>query len=159
MNNKKNHDLSRGRYSGRVSLRARFFILFLFCLSAQLPVRVFSQQVSLRARGATFQEIARELERQTGYAFLYNVEQINGVKRVDADVAGEMGKVLQEVLLGSGLSHRLVERTVVIIPAPPVAQERRVVSGKVTDASGAPLPGVTVRLKGTTVGAATDAKV
>ncbi|MDR0544431.1 MAG: SusC/RagA family TonB-linked outer membrane protein [Odoribacteraceae bacterium] len=158
MNNQKNHDLSRGRYSGRVSLRARFFILFLFCLSAQLPARVFSQQVSLRARGATFQEIARELERQTGYAFLYNVEQINGVKRVDADVAGEMGKVLQEVLLGSGLSHRVVERTVVIIPAPPVAQERRVVSGKVTDASGAPLPGVTVRLKGTTVGAATDAR-
>jgi TonB-linked SusC/RagA family outer membrane protein len=138
-------------------LTMKCIVLLLVFLSPQLSARGFSQQVTLRARGATFQEIARELERQTGHTFLYNIEQVNALGRVDINVTDAgLEQVLRECLDGSGLSFRIVEQTVVIIPAPPAPQPRvLLVKGRVTDNTGAPLPGASARVKGTTTGVST----
>jgi TonB-linked SusC/RagA family outer membrane protein len=155
-----NHHFPGKKWAHEMFLTMKLTFLFLCCLSLQLPARVFSQQVTLRAKGATFQEIAKELERQTGYTFLYNIEQVNELKRIDIDVRQEaLEQVLRACLHDTGLSHRIVEKTVVIIPAtrePVAPQERRVIRGKVTDPAGDGLPGVTILLKGSTYGTATD---
>jgi TonB-linked SusC/RagA family outer membrane protein len=66
-------------------------------------------------------------------------------------------------LLGEAFTYKIDKQTIVISPATreksaiPQQQPRmRIVRGTVTDATGAPIPGVTVMLKGTTVGIATN---
>jgi TonB-linked SusC/RagA family outer membrane protein len=69
---------------------------------------------------------------------------------------------LDQVLTNTGLEYKIIDRYIVVkvkgSADPAVAiQAVRKVSGKVTDSSGATLPGVSVVVKGTTLGVITDA--
>ena len=106
------------RYLLKMLLTMKFIVLFL-CLSlSQVFGRAYSQQVTLRMENATFQEVARELEHQTGLTFLYHVQRVNQLKHLNLEFnKAEMSDVLAECLKGSGLSFRVVGNTVVITPA------------------------------------------
>lgn len=149
------------RYLLKMLLTMKFIVLFL-CLSlSQVFGRAYSQQVTLRMENATFQEVARELEHQTGLTFLYHVQRVNQLKHLNLEFnKAEMSDVLAECLKGSGLSFRVVGNTVVITPAtgiPAQSQKKVTLKGKVTDKAGEPLPGVAILIKGTTFGISTDA--
>ena len=67
------------------------------------------------------------------------------------------GKVLDELLNPLGLTYILNSNHIVVKQADAAApQEKTVIKGKVTDSKGSPLPGVTVRIKGTNIGAVTN---
>ncbi|NLB93404.1 MAG: SusC/RagA family TonB-linked outer membrane protein, partial [Bacteroidales bacterium] len=75
-----------------------------------------------------------------------------------------METVLQTVFAGTDVAYLINDRLIVLTTpevlgkvSPAVAQQQPAVSGKVTDESGQPLPGVTVVIKGTTQGTVTDA--
>lgn len=133
--------------------------LFVIVFTLQLSAKVFSQgTVTLKMKDATFQEVAKEIERQAGVTFLYNHEYVRGLKHLNVDCShSEMSEVLDRLLAGTGLSYRFVDNTVVITEKSSQQEvEERVVKGQVCDTDGNPLPGVTVLIKGTTVGVATD---
>ena len=69
-----------------------------------------------------------------------------------------LAEILERVLRGTSLVYHIVDNVIVI--SPKTEGQRPVVwkiTGTVKDESGIPLPGVTVALKGTTIGTATDA--
>lgn len=137
----------------------KFMSLFMLCLSLQLSAEGISQTVSLKMKSSPFQKVAKELERQTGYTFLFNVEQVNGIKK-DADFsAANLNEVLQTLLQDSGLSYRIVDKTVVIVPAKELQSqphEENVISGRVQDEAGRPIPGVSILVQGSTQGVLSD---
>lgn len=138
----------------------KFIILFLCISCLQLSAEVSAQQVSLQMKDATFQQVVKELERQTGLTFLFHVQKVSRLNKLNLDVkkAG-WNQVLEECLAGSGLSYKVVENTVVIIPATEqsvLPQTKVVLKGVVKDKSGMALPGVTIRMKGTSLGTACD---
>lgn len=138
----------------------KIIILFLCISVSQLFARVSAQQVTLQVKNATFQEIVKELEYQTGLTFLYHVQKVNQLKRISLDCTEtEVTEVLGECLKGTELSYKIVENTVVITPAitvPAFAPEKVVLKGKVTDKKGESLPGVAIMIKGTSLGGTTD---
>ena len=148
------------RYLLKMLLTMKFIIWFLCIGSSQLFAKVYAQQVSLQMKSATFQQVVKELEQQTGLTFLYHVQKVNRLKRLDLDFTrAEVSEVLEKCLKGTGLSYEIVENTVVITPAvpvPAVPQEKRTLKLYVTDKAGEPLPGVAVLIKGTSVGGTTD---
>ena len=106
------------------------------------------------------QEVLNRLERLTEYTFLYKMDLLEGCGKVDVDVRNEdFGAVLRSVLEPWNLTYRLEDKVVVLMPRPQLqAQElAKKLTGKVTDEEGMPLPGVTVLIKGTQLGTATDA--
>ena len=95
--------------------------------------------------------------------FLYNVDEVTRNGRISVSVQDwTVEEVLNKYLPGKGLSFSVVNDVIVIRPLEKRADEQQegkvVIKGVVKDGDGAPLPGVTVMVAGTTVGVTTNAK-
>ena len=137
--------------------------IFCFVLSLNLSANVYSQQnkVSLDLKEVTLEEFIEAVKQQTGVNFLYNASLFEGAEKVSVKAKKEpLSKVLEEILGQKGYAIDYRDEVVVILkqePQPFVPQvNKRTVSGTVRDADGEPVPGVSVLVKGTQVGVATD---
>jgi len=124
----------------------------------------FSQtgKLNLNLKNGTLVEALEQIEDQSEYYFYYNNDEIRDVTNISIRTANsKIEDVLTELLSGTGLTYKVVDRFIVVrksedsVDNQQVRQEKRV-TGKVTDASGLPLPGVTVVIKSTSVGTITD---
>ena len=136
-------------------------LVLLFVVDASAS---FSQsaKISVKVENGTLSEIFSKIEAQSEYRFFYQNEQIrdSGRKTVDATNKNILD-VVNELLKETDLSCKQVDRNIIIFPRSEnstnnLIQQQKSVLGKVTDSTGAPLPGVSVIVKGTTKGIITD---
>jgi TonB-linked SusC/RagA family outer membrane protein len=134
-------------------------------LALALPVCSFkpvsSQQVNAEFRNATLREVFRSLKQQTGIFFVFSEREIDQKSRVSVKLIDlDLDQALDEILKDLPYTHERVSEMIVIRPAPgkrfPQARPMIRVTGTVRDATGQPMPGVTVVLKNTRSGTATD---
>lgn len=136
------------------------FVLLLFGV-VQAFAFVSAQTISLKKQNASLEEIIWELKEKTKFAFLYSDEDISGVKSINIDVKNaELDAILAKCLEGTGLRYVKENNTIIIrhdlnTSGLPQMKHRKL-SGKVTDSSGSPLPGVAVMIEGTMLGTTTD---
>ncbi len=143
----------------------------LFAMFFQVSATVFSQNnglINLRADNEPLKEILKLIEDQSNNRFLYNSKNINVEQKKSIDCQVEsIEDVLDMLFKGTDIKYRSFEKTYVLFSEerdgpiherglPASSQQQRSISGKVSDASGLPLPGVTVVVKGTTQGTITD---
>lgn len=131
-------------------------ILFVLLATLQMSANMYSQnsRVTLKVSNGTLSDVFKEIEKQTEYKIFYKVDQINlqarlNVTATDMTVSDVLGKVLPE----NGATYDVIDKIIVITPS--VKQSFKV-TGVVTDSKGQPMPGVSVSLKGTSVGSITD---
>lgn len=115
-------------------------------------------QLSLKLKDATIKEVLTEIENQSEFYFLYNSELIDVTRKVDISVNKEkVNDVLSRLFSDDEVNISISDRHIVLTPVSEKSvQQQKSVSGKVTDSSGEPLPGVTVLIKGTTNGTVTN---
>ena len=136
------------------------FMLLGFC-SVHAASHGQEAVVDLRMSGATLSEVFQQIERQTDYMFVYKIEDVRAVDRVDVNVSHAMVKdVLASCLQGTGLVYVFRDNVIVIQRADddPETQVAFTAKGFVQDEKKLPMPGVTVRVVGTSVGTATNEK-
>ena len=136
------------------------FVLLL-CVMSQVFALASAQTVSLKKQNASLEEILWELKEKTQLVFMYSDEDIASVKGIDIDMKNtQVDAILNKCLEGTDLKYVRENNAIVIRrsrQSENVPQVRmRKISGKVTDTSGDPLPGVTILVDGTTIGVATD---
>lgn len=116
------------------------------------------QKVTIRVSESTVREVFREINRQTGLDFVYSAEQLTGLDPVTLQMDGKaVGEVLKELFKAGGFEYKF-EMNSIIIKKKAQKQggvELMRLEGSVKDKKGEPLPGVTIFLKGTTVGTVT----
>lgn len=113
---------------------------------------------------ANLKEVFDEIQRQTSKTVIYNNERLDLGRMIKADFNDmELDAVLDEVLSGSGMGYKLVNDYIVIVPQKEEKEnltsqtvKEKTIKGVVKDEEGSLLPGVTVLIKGTTIGTATD---
>ena len=135
-------------------------VLMLFCL--QIQANVYSQhtRLSLKLENASIKQLFTEIEKKSDVAFVYNAGDVDHLGTVNVNFTNEeIGKILDFCLKGKGVEYSFVDNHIVIhkktVQLP--QQTVRVVSGKILDKNtGEPLPGATVKIKGTIVGTAAD---
>ncbi|HBL74713.1 MAG: hypothetical protein A2W90_24175 [Bacteroidetes bacterium GWF2_42_66] len=120
-----------------------------------------SKNFTFQLKNVNLLEVFEQIEAHSDIQVAYDVSAIDVTRKINIDVNGEsVEKVLQKALENTDLSFRVMNRYVVIIKNDEISelasQQQKTVTGKVTDSSGQPLPGVTVVLKGTTTGIITD---
>lgn len=133
--------------------------LMVFTVLQSLAGTVLSQTsaLTLNVKQAKVEEILLQIENQSSYVFLYNKDLIDVEKTATINVkSASVDEVLELLFEGSNVNYKLVGRQIVLSPAYSTQQKK--VSGKVTDTSGMSLPGVSVVIKGTTIGTITDAQ-
>lgn len=117
--------------------------------------------LSLRINNSSVKSVLLSIEEQTEFYFLYSSKVVDTNRKVSINMENvHVGEVLDAVFKGTGVSYTIDGRQIVLSSDDQVVsslsgQQHRV-TGKVTDSSGQPLPGVTVLLKGSTVGTVTD---
>lgn len=117
------------------------------------------QRVTINLKDVTIKQVFAEIRKQTTYNFVYSDDQMDKLKKVDINVKGEtVEKVLDQVLAGTPYTYTIEGNAIAIVARGETAKkvEETKVSGKVVDKDGIPLPGVSVLIKGTTLGVATD---
>jgi len=144
----------------------RLICILTLVFTLQLSASVWSQNtaMSISLKNSTLQELFTQIEKNSTYRFFYNNDEIDVNQHISVDVTEKtVGKILSIALEGTPYSFRemdnkliLIERTGVPSSLPGSNHQQKSVSGKVTDNTGAGLPGVSVVVKGTTNGTITD---
>ena len=117
-------------------------------------------KISVDYKNTSIEMVLLDIENQSNFKFIYNKEKVD----VDANVSIQLkDKLINETLdalfEGKNISYSFYGNQVILKnPSLEInqSQQQKSVSGKVTDSSGATLPGVSVVVKGTTSGTITD---
>lgn len=126
----------------------------------QVSAAVMSQSVTIQLDGVTLKEVFSEVRKQTGYTFVYNEQAIEQAGKVsvtsrDEELKSFLTKCLEQKNLGFYLADNVIV-VVSNIGKTGEQQAARIIKGVVRDKSGQTLPGVSVLVKGTSMGVATD---
>ncbi|HTI90251.1 MAG TPA: SusC/RagA family TonB-linked outer membrane protein [Puia sp.] len=149
-------------------MRLTAFFLLAACL--QLSAKGFSQKVTLRERNTPLKTILQKIKAQTGYDFFYNLKAVELAGNISVDVRqASIEETLDQCLKKTRLTWSIKDRIIIIEnpvapSAPPRADSALInppppeeISGIITDSSGTPIPGASIRLKGSKAGIASDA--
>ena len=131
-----------------------FVPALLFPLSA---LRAQNVRVTIRENGSKMEQVISAIERQTRYLFGIG-DEVNTDLPVTVHAENEpLKKVLDEMFRGTDIVYTVEGTNILLTRRPAAPQSRAVsVSGRVTDASGQPIVGASVIVRGTTVGVSTD---
>ncbi|MFB2118510.1 TonB-dependent receptor [Parapedobacter sp. 2B3] len=145
-------------------MKLTVFLLLLSVISV-FASKSYSQTtlLNLDMENSTVKEVLRNIEKQSEFVFMYSEKLIDVNHEVSVTVKNKkINEVLDELFAGTDVSYKVKDRFV-LLTTPEVtgsdfmAQQQKLVSGKVTDSGGLPLPGVTVVVKGTTQSTVTNA--
>ncbi|MHA7111581.1 TonB-dependent receptor [Sunxiuqinia elliptica] len=147
------------RHPQKIVLKMKFTILFIMLGLVQsfaLDAYAQSARFSLDLHNAKVVDALLRIEDQSDYYFVYNKEAIDLDRTVQVDVKNRsIEEVLDLLFENTNVNYQISERHI-ILSTLQLTQDNRTVTGKVTDPTGGPLPGVTVAIKGTTQGTITD---
>ncbi len=147
---------------GKFLLTMKLSFLLLFIGALQLSASVYSQSTSLSLdlKNRTVKEVLQTIEEHSDFRFFYNEKFVDLNRKVSIFSENKsVENILNEVFTGINISFKIMGNNLIIItPADGNTQTQQIrsVSGKVSDSTGASLPGVSVSIKGTNNGIVTD---
>ena len=137
------------------------FILLVSTMMVSASIYSQNTKMSLKFTEISYQSLFQEIENQTEFRFAFSSSKLNPTQKVEVDMKKSTLAEILDRTLPEDVSYEIVDRYVVILDASEKKSmeelQQNVISGKVIDSSGSPLPGVTVIIKGTTNGTITDA--
>lgn len=149
----------------RVMKLTTFFLLIAF-ITVNAGVYSQTAKLDLKVQSTTVKDILSIIENQSDFFFMYNDRKIDVNRKIDIEFKGSnIETVLKKLFEGTDTKYIIKNRQIVLFNEneavgvsdnPNTQQQQHAVSGKVTDSTGAPLPGVSVVIKGTTNGTITD---
>lgn len=128
---------------------------------AHVSAKSYSQIVTLHQKNSTVEKVLRSIEKQTGYHFMYDKQDVAKAGAINIEVANVSIQIaLDQCFKDQPLTYKIFDQTIVVKKKDEQAVTQAAVdpvkiTGTVSDAKG-PLPGVTVKVKGTNVGVQTD---
>ena len=137
-----------------------FRLALLVCLSCAIfTAKAQTAHITLHLQNATLEQAMDEIKSQTRYLFINrDVEGLES-RKVSINVSNELiTKVLDQLFTPFDIGYDIDGRSIFIYKQQVAAARPVPVSGRVTDASGQPIIGASVIVRGTTLGVSTDAE-
>ncbi|MEX8548582.1 MAG: TonB-dependent receptor [Mucilaginibacter sp.] len=125
-----------------------------------VSAKTYSQIVTLHQKNSTVEKVLKAIEKQTGYHFLYDKQDIAKAGEINIEIGPvTVEEALNKCFKDQLLTYKIIQKTIVVkkkeaaIETNVVAAQK--VQGTVSDVKG-PLPGVSVKVKGSGIGTVTD---
>ena len=135
-------------------------LLLVLLTSFQVNAANSRQNVTLNIKNASLKEVIEILRKQTGYHFLYKMEMLTKTTQLSINVTNApLITVLDKCFEGQPLTYSIKENNIILherTAAETKKNQQSRVIGTVTDATGAPLPGVGIKVQGTATTTVTD---
>ncbi|AEW00379.1 TonB-dependent receptor plug [Niastella koreensis GR20-10] len=156
------------RVKSKTILVMKLTAVFILAGFLQVSAAGFSQTVTVSKENIPLQKLFREIKKQTGYVFFYNLRLLQKTHPVSIDVKNKgLKEVLDLVFEAQPVTYSIVNKTIVVndrapVPVPAGVKQVDTVPavdfrGKVIDGvSGTPIVGGNVLIKGSKIGTVTD---
>lgn len=150
------------------TLRIMRLIIFLMLTGLlQVSASGTGQTISLSVRNTPIELVFKKIEQQSGYAFVYFKKDLEKIGRITLLLSGEpLTSALDKCFENLPFSYIIDEKNIIVM-----AKQSAITkglhteaallppySGIIRDASGVPIPGVNIQVKGTQQGVVTDAE-
>ncbi|WP_316818782.1 SusC/RagA family TonB-linked outer membrane protein [Pedobacter nyackensis] len=149
----------------KILLVMRLTTILILLTVMQVSATSFAQKVTLSQKNTTLNQVFREIRKQTGYNVFWERDVLKGSATVNAEFKNaSLDQVMDKCLEGRALTFTIQDNTIVI-----QKKEKSIIDkvmdyltvidirGKVLDENDRPLPGATVKVKGGTKIALTNA--
>ncbi len=125
----------------------------------QVSAKVFSQtRITLKLQSTELKKALTLIERKSSYRFLYNDETVKSGTKVDVDANNTpVTEVLDKLFANRLLSYKILDNDLIVITGKDIEVTETKVTGRITSSLGEALVGVSVKIKGSTLGTQTDA--
>ena len=136
------------------------------------------KKISLNLTGVTLKQALEAIQKESGYGFLYSNKSINDKQVVTVKASNApIAEILTQVFANTSIEYRIDDNQIILsnkksekpkdnaaVQEPTASStaatkaegNSRSIKGKVVDENGIGIPGATIRIKGTTIGTATD---
>ncbi len=159
--------LFRKTHPGKLLKIMKVMVFLMLVGIMHVSASVYSQtaKFSMNLKQVAVIDVLKAIEAQSEFRVAYNNSDfdVNRKVNVSADNAN-VEEILKDLLEGTSLSYSIIDRHIIIsteakkLQFSGLAQGNIAISGKVTDESGEPLPGVAVMVKGSNIGTTTNAE-
>src|SRR5690606_28789194 len=150
-------------------LMMKMLIAFLLCSVLQIQASSLAQTVTIEQKGMSFVNILREIKKQTGYTIICNSDIIKSTPSSDVRMKDTpLKEALEVILMPKNLSYHVEGKSIVVKKGKQknivlqkeiedsAIQQTRIIRGRVSNEAGTPLSGISVLIKGTTIGTSTN---
>jgi iron complex outermembrane receptor protein len=159
----KNGIAVQSRLLKKTFLVMRLTIILILSAMFAATANTYSQtaKFSMKLNNVTLKQVFHEIEKTSEFIIVYSDDIVNVDQKVDVKVSDvTVENVLEQALEETNLTYAISDRQIAITKKTEslanTEQQKKTLTGVVNDGQGLPLPGVTVLLKGTTVGTVTD---
>jgi len=146
------HNIYRVKYArlnARILLKVKLITFIIIATFLQVSASSFAQ-ISLREENASLEQVIQKIRRQTGYDFFYNAAAIKRAKPITVSLNNvSLNQALEACFAGQPLVYRVEEKSIIIQSQRETVVAAIVVTGRVVDEKGQPIPGALIRVKGT----------
>ncbi|GAA4301605.1 SusC/RagA family TonB-linked outer membrane protein [Compostibacter hankyongensis] len=141
-------------------MKLSVFLLLWGCFQASAATGYSQERVTLNLKNAGLKKVLHMIEQQTDYRFIFSDRKLPTGLKVNVEVSNApLPRVLDTLLASVNQRYRMLGDNLVVIMPDGTNAAVQQISGRVIDkASGAPLVGVSVNVKGTSLGTSTDAQ-
>jgi len=142
----------------KILMISKCILILVLVGSLQAFSKGYSQnRISISLKNVSLKKALKEIERKTDYRFVYNDDLLNAIPETSVDVNdGTLNDAMDKLLTNTPLTYRVTDNNLVVISAKGKEMQDIAINGTVTDSKGEALPGVTIKIKGTGNGTATD---
>ncbi len=146
----------------KILLAMKLIAVILFLGLTQVHAGGYAQTISIHEKDVAVEKILKLIRKQTSYHFIYDSKLAilkTHTVTINADHA-TVKSILDQCLSDLPVSYTIIQQTIAVKSNEEIKTAKAVqavtLKGQVTDENGKPLPGVSVKLKGSTLGVATD---
>lgn len=144
-----------------LKMKLTLFLLIAGCL--QVCANGYAQTISLSLKDAALESVFLEVQKQSGYSFMYPSSLIKNAKLVTVEVKqATVEEVLKICAAGQPFSYSIIDKTIILKEKDKDIMHENSgtpieVRGRVINENGDPVPGATVQIKGSQSITTTDA--
>jgi TonB-linked SusC/RagA family outer membrane protein len=147
------------RHVPKILLIMKLTVIIMIVSLMQVSAATFGQNVTLKEKRVSLDKVFKEMMKQTGYEIFLSAKNVDLSTKINVDLTNvPLLKAIEKVLAGLPFTYTIEQETVVIKEV-----EKNIVdkvkdyfsqidvSGRVVDKEGMPLPGATIKVKGTSI--------
>ncbi len=134
-------------------MKLTIILMVMACLHVSANTYSQDTRVSLKLNDVSVQQLFNTIEKKTSYRFVFSNDVIPRNFRVSIEVQNTaVSEVLSHALGRSDLDFKMLENDMIVVADRKAIRQVVRVEGRVTDASGEPLEGVSISVKGASGG-------
>lgn len=152
----------------RIPLSLSLFLLAPNVQSSEIQMETMNT-ISVQFSNVSLSEAMSQIEKASGYSFFYDANKVDLSVRVSLNASNEsLREVLNTIFDSTGLTYEISQNQILLYPRNSrnnsnsiadnfeTQQSKKVIKGKILDASGQPIIGANIVEKGTTNGTISD---